>query len=231
MKKIEEEEESMGIKTDKKKKYKYNKSSTKSKSNEIQSNDKQTSSNANINDISSKSIDSLKPLSNNDIKAFEALEVSTNSPITTSESTSTLKHHSESIESKVNTPPTENNNPMNGQSPIFTKTPSSISENDLENTMANFNQQANIPVGKTLPPEILFFGDPRNPPPAEAARDSKYHWKLLLWARHATVAPRTSQERLETVFPKGIYTYIYKPLHCIISFFSCIYRKITSRSK
>jgi hypothetical protein len=54
-----------------------------------------------------------------------------------------------------------------------------------------------------VPPEVVFFGEPRRPPPVEAARDEKYHGSLLFWARHATVAPRTSEERLATVFPKG----------------------------
>ena len=36
-----------------------------------------------------------------------------------------------------------------------------------------------------------------------AARDVKYHGALLHWARHATVAPRTSEERLASVFPRG----------------------------
>jgi hypothetical protein len=55
----------------------------------------------------------------------------------------------------------------------------------------------------TVPPEVVFFGEPRNPPPGEAARDSKYHGTLLYWARHATVAPRTSEERMTYVFPRG----------------------------
>jgi hypothetical protein len=50
---------------------------------------------------------------------------------------------------------------------------------------------------------VVFFGDPRKPPPIEAARDVKYHGSLLRWARHATVAPRTSEERLDSVFPRG----------------------------
>lgn len=54
-----------------------------------------------------------------------------------------------------------------------------------------------------VPPEVVFFGDPRKPPPVEAAREVKYHGSLLFWARHATVAPVTSTDRLETVFPKG----------------------------
>lgn len=60
------------------------------------------------------------------------------------------------------------------------------------------------PLRQTVvPPEVVFFGDPRKPPPIEAARDVKYHGTLLLWARHATVAPRTSEERLASVFPRG----------------------------
>lgn len=54
-----------------------------------------------------------------------------------------------------------------------------------------------------IPPEIAYFGEPRNPPPASLASDTKYHGSLLYWARHATVAPRTSQDRLASVFPTG----------------------------
>mmetsp|Transcript_15263 Transcript_15263/g.20914 ORF Transcript_15263/g.20914 Transcript_15263/m.20914 type:complete len:691 (+) Transcript_15263:1-2073(+) len=57
-----------------------------------------------------------------------------------------------------------------------------------------------------VPPEVVFFGEPRNPPPAEAASDPRFHGSLLYWARHATAAPRSSQERLTGVFPRG-------PLH------------------
>jgi len=54
-----------------------------------------------------------------------------------------------------------------------------------------------------VPPEVVFFGEPRKPPPIETSADTGYHGSLLFWARHATVAPRTSVERLERVFPKG----------------------------
>ena len=54
-----------------------------------------------------------------------------------------------------------------------------------------------------VPPEVFFFGEPRKPPPIEAAQETGYHGTLLMWARHATVAPRTAMERLETVFPRG----------------------------
>ena len=37
----------------------------------------------------------------------------------------------------------------------------------------------------------------------DAARELKYHGTLLMWARHATVAPRNSEERVAAVFPKG----------------------------
>ena len=54
-----------------------------------------------------------------------------------------------------------------------------------------------------VPPEVVFFGEPRNPPPIEAAGDVGYHGSLLYWARHANVVPRTSMERLDMVIPKG----------------------------
>jgi hypothetical protein len=60
-----------------------------------------------------------------------------------------------------------------------------------------------------VPPEIVFFGEPRSPPPAQTAGDAKYHGSLLYWARHATVAPKTSEERLESVFPLGYYYYYF----------------------
>ena len=49
----------------------------------------------------------------------------------------------------------------------------------------------------------MFFGEPRRPPPIDAARNFGYHRQLLDWARHASVAPVTSEDRLSTVFPKG----------------------------
>jgi hypothetical protein len=52
-----------------------------------------------------------------------------------------------------------------------------------------------------IPPEVIFFGDSRQPPPPEAAQDLRYHGNLLFWARHATVVPRNSEERLKLVFP------------------------------
>jgi hypothetical protein len=54
-----------------------------------------------------------------------------------------------------------------------------------------------------VPPEVVFFGEPRRPPPVQAAQDNKYHGSLLAWARHTTVVPQTSEQRLETVFPRG----------------------------
>ena len=54
-----------------------------------------------------------------------------------------------------------------------------------------------------VPPEVVFFGEPRNPPPIEAAGDVGYHGSLLYWARHANAVPRTSMERLDMVIPKG----------------------------
>jgi hypothetical protein len=54
-----------------------------------------------------------------------------------------------------------------------------------------------------IPPEVVFFGEPRSPPPASLADDLRYHGSLLYWARHATVAPKDSSERLDRVFPKG----------------------------
>ena len=50
--------------------------------------------------------------------------------------------------------------------------------------------------------DLTCAGEPRNPPPAEAARDPRYHGSLLYWARHATVMPASSAERAAAVFPK-----------------------------
>jgi hypothetical protein len=80
-----------------------------------------------------------------------------------------------------------------------------------------------------VPPEIVFFGDPRRPPPVEAANDVKYHGTLLFWARHATVAPRTSTDRLATVFPKVIfYVYIYIYIYVYTYMYIYIYIYIYS---
>lgn len=79
--------------------------------------------------------------------------------------------------------------------------------NPFETDMSKMRVPRDDPLRQNMvPPEVVFFGEPRNPPPGEAARDSKYHGSLLYWARHATVAPRTSEERQTTVFPRG-------PLH------------------
>lgn len=65
-----------------------------------------------------------------------------------------------------------------------------------------------VPIDNPLrqtrfPPEVVFFGDPRQPPPAEAAQDAKFHGSLLFWARHAYAAPQTSTDRKVSVFPYG----------------------------
>ena len=59
------------------------------------------------------------------------------------------------------------------------------------------------PTNSNIPPEVVFFGEPRRPPPVEMAKDFAYHQILLDWARHAPVAPVTSEDRLNTVFPRG----------------------------
>jgi hypothetical protein len=82
------------------------------------------------------------------------------------------------------------------------ETLNTASRNSLDNDLSNLNQQQS----QLIPPEIVFFGEPRQPPPVEAYRDPKYHGSLLMWARHATVAPRSSQERIDRVFPKGKYS-------------------------
>lgn len=79
-----------------------------------------------------------------------------------------------------------------------------VKTSPFESDMSSMRVPKDDPLRQTaVPPEIVFFGEPRNPPPGEAARDFKYHGSLLMWARHATVAPRTSEERLTTVFPRG----------------------------
>jgi hypothetical protein len=69
-------------------------------------------------------------------------------------------------------------------------------------TTAEFTQRSHQ-SHTMLPPEVVFFGEPRTPPPASLADDLRYHGSLLYWARHATVAPKDSSERLDRVFPKG----------------------------
>ena len=56
-------------------------------------------------------------------------------------------------------------------------------------------------MGNMIAPEEVFFGDPRKPPPIAAYKDTKYHGSLLYWTRHGTVAPRTSEDRLDRVYP------------------------------
>lgn len=90
-------------------------------------------------------------------------------------------------------------------------TSKSFDQSEKEKSLFNeaiSTQSESLPLTTqgSIPPEVIFFGEPRIPPPVEAARDSKYHGSLLYWARHATVAPRSSAERIESVFPKG-------PLH------------------
>lgn len=76
--------------------------------------------------------------------------------------------------------------------------------NPFESDLSSMKVPRQDPLKQTIvPPEVVFFGEPRQPPPGEAARDSKYHGSLLYWARHATVAPRTSDERLTLVYPRG----------------------------
>ena len=81
------------------------------------------------------------------------------------------------------------------------ETLNTASRNKFDNDLSDVSQQQS----QLIPPEIVFFGEPRQPPPVEAYRDPKYHGSLLMWARHATVAPRSSQERIDRVFPKGKY--------------------------
>eukprot|EP01038_Epipyxis_sp_PR26KG_P011188 gene11188-15008_t len=74
----------------------------------------------------------------------------------------------------------------------------------------NRRNQLRVPKGDPLaqtlvPPEVVFFGEPRTPPPPNAVYELNFHPTLLKWARHATFAPQTSSERLELVFPQGKY--------------------------
>lgn len=57
--------------------------------------------------------------------------------------------------------------------------------------------------GGILPPEVVFFGEPRRPPPVSSATSTTYQASLLYWARHGNSVPRDSMERMDRVFPKG----------------------------
>lgn len=48
--------------------------------------------------------------------------------------------------------------------------------------------------------EVLFFGEPRRPPPIQALQDTRYHGPLLSWARHANFVAVNEKERAELVF-------------------------------
>lgn len=99
----------------------------------------------------------------------------------------------------------------NNASPTETEKESESLSNDALESNQQYsigNKALRVPKKNPLqqsivPPEVVFFGEPRNPPPGEAYQDLKFHGSLLYWARHATVAPRTSEERLAVVFPRG----------------------------
>lgn len=82
-----------------------------------------------------------------------------------------------------------------------------IFDNPLETFLDSSSNTIKVPrsdpLQSSIPPEIVFFGDPRRPPPFEASRELQYHGSLLFWARHGSVAPQTSEDRLRNVFPKG----------------------------
>ena len=57
--------------------------------------------------------------------------------------------------------------------------------------------------GGALPPETVFFGDVRRPPPVSSAGSEKYQISLLHWARHGNAMPRDSADRVRVVLPQG----------------------------
>lgn len=59
-------------------------------------------------------------------------------------------------------------------------------------------------AGGILPPEVVFFGEPRRPPPVYVSTNLDFRSNLLYWARHGNVVPRDSTERLARVFPRGV---------------------------
>lgn len=70
------------------------------------------------------------------------------------------------------------------------------------------NERISVPRDDPLrqtkvPPEVVFFGEPRSPPPPEAMNDPAFHLNLLFWARHGSVIPKNKAERAERVIPKG----------------------------
>lgn len=77
-----------------------------------------------------------------------------------------------------------------------------MKEEQLQKTESEEDKDEVSPL-RGVAPEVVFFGEPRLPPPAAAARDTINHGTLLGWARHGHVAPRNSAERLTRVFPRG----------------------------
>lgn len=80
------------------------------------------------------------------------------------------------------------------------KTPATAADKEAS-SFANSNTLQNPFQQNHIPPEIMFFGEPRQPPPPSAASDSKYHGTFLMWARHATVAPQDSASRKSLILP------------------------------
>lgn len=85
--------------------------------------------------------------------------------------------------------------------------PSSSKDNDDDEVSRKKPVRGNAPatertgaVRQQLPPEVIFFGEPRRPPPSEASQESRFHGSLLFWARHAYVAPQSSFDRTTKVF-------------------------------
>lgn len=89
---------------------------------------------------------------------------------------------------------TSSNSPVTPESATSEGPPTSSTQADARRAQKHVSQ---------IPKEVAFFGDPRNPPSVSLASDTKHHESLLRWARHSTVAPRTSEDRLRSVFPKG----------------------------
>jgi hypothetical protein len=90
--------------------------------------------------------------------------------------------------------------------------------------------------GENAPPpaEVVFFGEPRRPPPIEALRDTRYHGPLLSWARHANVIPRSTEERAVKVyvfysilFYSILFSVVLPPLFVMVSL--SLSRSITVR--
>lgn len=101
-----------------------------------------------------------------------------------------------SSNSQSNSENSVNDSASNSSNKDSLSTQSSTAEAATPSTPSNEKVQR-----RQVDPEIVFFGDPRQSPPIEAAQDAMYHGTLLFWARHGSFTPRDTIERRNLVLP------------------------------